>query len=117
MSNLSKMAVDYITPIANEIFNSENIGGSGKTVVEAIVNYPLQEVISHPLEFSERVQQMYAREKKRAIAGQQLPAGMDLTNPKDLRRMDSHIKVHVVTGLVEWEDPLLRVYLIGIVKL
>lgn len=44
------------------------------------------------------VKQAYAREK----AGKSLGRPMDLTRVDDLRRMYSHIKVHAITGLIEW---------------
>ncbi len=96
------MRIEFTTPVENEIFSNSHITELGYNPREIILNYPLHNVASNPLLFFEQVQQMYAREKRRALAGQPLPASMDLANPKHLKRMDSHTKVHVVTGLVEW---------------
>lgn len=97
-----RMSSEFASPVVNRIFTSERIIGSSIRTLEALLSYPLEDVVSHPLDFFTQVQQMYSREKKRAISGQQLPAGMDLASVVDLKRMDSHTKVHVVTGIVEW---------------
>lgn len=95
------MGSEFSSDVKNHIFDQELFPNSSASHT-AVLNYPLQEVVSHPVMFFEAVNDMYTREKEKVKPNTQLQAGIDLSKPNHLRRMDRHTKVHVVTGIAEW---------------